>query len=329
MNYNVILIRTEAGGRYARKILNSVKWLQEHKYPKHKFNTVDLTIEQFMNDWERLAKDFNPANTIIHARCANPRTKWTIKLRKLQEAGFKVVNSVDAIELTSNKLACSLHLQNKVAHPKTWEYIRGMNEMDFVNLLQDIDAELDSPEEFIAKPLTSLEQGANVQKVKWPIMATRIELRQQIDLVPGDKIVIQELIPYTALHRVIVIGGVALPYTFIDRVEWHKNENDWKVSCCLNRTTMQLNEFVPPRLIQLAEETQKAVGGSINFIDIFEFPWKDNEDKPRDGGGNYTNAEINTACSLNIHEDLAKKAGRKDWNIHYRIAKELLKQLGV
>lgn len=334
MQYNFVIIRTEKGGKYARKILNSIEWLNDNKYPQHDFNIYNLTINEFLNNTfiddgelnyiprnQGGAEGYfglNPEETIIHARCANPRTEWTIKLRELEEMGYKVVNSVDTIELTSNKLACSLHLQGKVNHPKSWEYRKDMSFNEFKAMIMDLNFSLNYPHYFIAKPLTSLEQGANVRKILQDDK-TWEEIIKDVNQVPGNKIVIQEYIPYTALHRVIVIGGKALPYTFIDKPEWHTN--DWKVSCCLNRTTMKLNENADPDLLELAERTQKEVGGVINFIDIFEV----------DTGEiiYYTNAEINTACSLNIHEKLAKQAGRLDWNIHSRIAKELIKQLGV
>ncbi len=322
---NIVLIRTKKGSKYARKILNSVKWLNENKYPQYRFDTYNLTIEEFLEDIDRI-KGLKPKDTVIHARCANPRTKWTIELRKLQNLGYKVVNSVDAIELTSNKLACSLHLQDKVNHPKSWEYNSNSAWKEVGDLLNKINKSLGSPDFIIAKPLTSLEQGANVRKVEIGFVDSVEDVQQvkkELDKVPGDKIVIQEYIPYTALHRVIVIGGKALPYTFIDRVEFHK-PGDWKVSCCLNKTTMRLFEQENPdwELIVIAEETQRLVGGVINFIDIFEY-------KDINGDIRYTNAEINTACSLNIHERLAKLGGRKDWNIHSRIAKQLVKELGV
>jgi glutathione synthase/RimK-type ligase-like ATP-grasp enzyme len=331
MQYNFVLIRTDKGGRYARKILNSVKWLNENKYPQHEFNTHDMTITQFMDKFDSgyfngfYSTNLNANNTIIHARCANPRTNWTIKLRELEEMGYKVVNSVDTIELTSNKLACSLHLQGKVNHPKSWEYRKNMDDSDFMNLIDDVETTVNHEDVFIAKPLTSLEQGANVKKIKIEDKGYG-EIREEINQVPGNKIVIQEYIPYTALHRVIVIGGKALPYTFIDRVEYHE-PGDWKVSCCLNRTTMKLNENVSPELLDLAEQTQKEVGGVINFIDIFEYIPEDAIEYRGNIVTEYTNAEINTACSLNIHERLAKAAGRTDWNIHFRIAKELVRQI--
>lgn len=332
--YNFVIIRTDKGGKYARKILRSIKWLNENKYPQHEFKTVELTISNFIESFEdgmfilSLRNQIKPENTIIHARCANPRTKWTEYLRELQDVGFKVVNSVDTIELTSNKLACSLHLQGKVNHPKSFEYKKGKSDFYFETLLNEIENQLPNAEYLIAKPLTSLEQGANVRKINlYEHEDEPLTLKDEFDLVPGNKIVIQEYIPYTALHRVIVIGGKALPYTFIDKPEWH--QNDWKVSCCLNRTTMKLNENADRELLELAEKTQKEVGGIINFIDIFEYATQrvghlGMYNYPSKG---YTNAEINTACSLNIHERLAKAANRPDWNIHFRIAKQLIKEL--
>jgi len=217
-----------------------------------------------------------------------------------------------------------LHLQGKVNHPRSWEWKKSWDnevKIDFIDKLLDV-----IPDDFIiAKPYTSLEQGLNVRKVT--LLDGYGTIIEEFDKVLGNKIVIQEYIPYTALHRVIVIGDKALPYTFIDKPEWHPN--DWKVSCCLNRTTMVLNENANPELLELAEKTQKEVGGVINFIDIFEYAVSrvGHLGMYNHSGSEYTNAEINTACSLNIHERLAKQAGRSDWNIHSRIAKQLVKEL--
>lgn len=325
MQYNFILIRTDKGRKYARKILNSVKWLNENKYPQHEFTAVDLTIAEFMSESLGWWRQFNPSKTIIHARAANPRTKWTIRLRELEKLGYKVVNSVDCIELTSNKLACSLHLQGKVNHPKSWEYTKGMRRNEYFGLFDIIANQLDPfghGIDIIAKPYTSLEQGANVKKLQLDSEdGTNYDwLADQINQIPGNKIVIQEYIPYTALHRVIVIGGKALPYTFVDYANDPRKNGEWKVSCCLNRTTMQMSDNIEIPAMELAEKTQELVNGSINFIDIFE---------TNDPNRRYVIGEINTACSLNIHERLARNAGRQDYNIHFRIAKELVKQLEI
>lgn len=319
MLYNFVVIHTETSNkRFGRKILRSVKWINEHYYPQHDFRIYDFAIGEF------LAADFKgfvPANTIIHPRCAHPYDiSWVRKLKELEGAGYKVINPVDTLKLTSNKVKCALLLQGKVNHPKSWEYSKNMILGEVEDLRNDISDKLNEPDYIIAKPLTSIEQGANVRKIDfsfWPD-----NLKEELDKVPGNTVLIQEYIPYTALHRVIVIGGKALPYTFIDKPEWHE-KGDWKVSCCLNKTTMQLDEYPSPQMLELAEQTQKEIGGIISFIDIFEYEdWDEIETFPV-----YTISEINTACSLNIHERLAKAAGRKDWNIHYRIAKQLVKEM--
>jgi glutathione synthase/RimK-type ligase-like ATP-grasp enzyme len=314
---NFIILRTDKGGRYARKIMRSIRWINEQQYPRERFVAEDMTISEFMD-----TSNFpNPAETLIHPRCANPRTSWTERLRTLEEDGFTVVNSVDAIELTSNKLACALHLQNIVPHPRSWEFLKSWSNEEAANFVRNIWNWAGVGHHYIiAKPLTSLSQGAHVQKIR--LDTVDVSIIRQLRSVPGDKIVVQEFFPYTAMHRVIVIGSRALPYTFVDRVSWHPE--NWKVSCCLNRTTMRIEQNPDPRVLEIAETTQRAVNGEINFIDIFE----GTEVSP--GGVFYRPgfaiSEINTACSLNIHERLAQEAGRTDWNIHYRIAKHLVRK---
>jgi glutathione synthase/RimK-type ligase-like ATP-grasp enzyme len=324
MNYNFVLVHTGSGKSYAKKIARSLRWINQNKHRRDVFS-VYLTG---VNGIDRTLETLNPENTIIHSRAAYPDgAGWMSQLFSAQERGFIVVNSPETLALTSNKLACSLHLQGKVNHPKSWEYDRNSSTKERGDVLEEVTMELNNPEFIIAKPLTSLEQGANVRKINisdapyWDLGGEfyyydRID--EEILKVPGNKIVIQEYIPYIALHRVIVIGGKALPYTFIDKPGW-KTDGDWKVSCCLNRTTMRLNEHPFRYLLQLAENTQRLIGGKINFIDIFEYL-----------GEVQTNiciSEINTACNLSIHENLARNAGRRDWNIHYRIAKQLIKEI--
>jgi glutathione synthase/RimK-type ligase-like ATP-grasp enzyme len=332
---NFIILRTDKGGRYARKIMRSIRWLNNDRYSREDFHTEDVTIGEFvdltvrkdgrlfLHDSRTRNQHFSPQDTIIHARCANPRTTWTEQLRELEQTGYTVVNSVDAIELTSNKLACALHLQNVVPHPRSWEYDKDVmrrNNTEHFYVHLTMDEGLDT---IIAKPLTSLSQGAHVRKLGLERNGQTVQemgqfLMEQFDRVPGNKIVVQEFFPYTAMHRVIVIGGHALPYTFVDRVSWHPRE--WKVSCCLNRTSMRIDTNPSMSILEIAERTQRAVNGEINFIDIFE------NEQPGDGS-TFAISEINTACSLNIHERLAQEAGRTDWNIHYRIAKHLVKKM--
>lgn len=320
---NFVLIRTEKGRRYAQKILNSIQWINVHQYPREEFHTTMLTISDFIESYEdgmfsgRGSARIRPENTVIHSRCANPRTDWTVKLRKLEERGYSVVNSVDAIELTSNKLACALHLQGIVPHPKSWEYRKDRPVSEMSGFWREI-SEI-NPEYLIAKPLTSLSQGAHVKKIRFDVSRPVGYYVREFSSVPGNRIVIQEYFPYTSMHRVIVIGGRALPYTFEDRISWHPN--NWKVSCCLNTTSMRINVNPDPKVLEIAVRTQNAVNGEINFIDIFE-----NDNWRPLSQERFSISEINTACSLNIHERLAQQAGRTDWNIHYRIAKHLVRK---
>lgn len=319
---NFVIVRTGKGGQYAKRIASSIKWLNKHvkAFRNEKFRISILSVNDLVDSFEdgmfALDEENNtkPNNTIIYARAAYPsKESWMGTLIKLEERGFTVVNNTKALLLTSNKLECALFLQGKVNHPKTTHLVKGLFQDN-----ENIDAVNDTGffregETYIAKPLTSINQGRDVVKFQY---TDDIEsLWDIIKNVPGDEIVLQEYVPYTALHRVIVIGGKALPYTFIDKPEWHKD--GWKVSCCLNRETMRFKEDAPDELLELAEKTQKLIEGEINFIDIFENQYDDDC---------FTIGEINTACNLTIHENLAKKAGRQDWNIHYRIARYLVEK---
>ncbi len=127
--------------------------------------------------------------------------------------------------------------------------------------------------------------------------------------MPTSKVIIQEYVPYTALYRIIVIGGEAIPISWVDR----PTERRWKVSVCLNRGM----EFVPnpaPGLLRIAEQTQREIGGKINFIDIFDTPT------------GFVLSEINTACNLTIHEEKARAAGSRHWNIAKKIAQYLISE---
>ena len=73
-------------------------------------------------------------------------------------------------------------------------------------------------------------------------------------------------------------------------------------------------EFVanpPTKLLEFAENVQKTIlDGGVHFIDIFQL--NNNE---------YTISEVNTACSLLIHERKAREAGHKFHDISYQLAK--------
>jgi glutathione synthase/RimK-type ligase-like ATP-grasp enzyme len=287
---NITVLHTASGGQYARAIARSVRFLCERH---HEIEAVETRSVNELYGW-------NPgSNTTIIARAAYPSMNgWMGRLKQIENNGAKAINAVDVLRLTSDKGDCSgVLLKAGVPHPRTWIYTKGSGSA----FLDEV------PDTFIAKPITSRSQGASVIKYTQRPGSREYTL-MAIGSVPGDTVVIQEVVPYTALHRVIVIGGVALPYTFVDRVGWHAPE-DWKLSVCLNRTTMQFVGRPDSALLDVAERAQRAVGAEISFVDVFET------------AAGYVMSEINTACNLTIHEELARSAGLTDWNIHYRIAR--------
>jgi glutathione synthase/RimK-type ligase-like ATP-grasp enzyme len=264
----------------------------------------------------------NPHNTLIHARAAYPECGWMNNLVRKENEGFKVINNTDVLQLTSDKSRCAIKMFNEgLPHPKTWEYNRITGDINLDAIVRY--AQENGNGKIVVKPYTSMNQGADVEVISELRSDTQCtcshcgdvhsrvaidsrELRAAIRRQPTNKVVIQEYIDYTAIYRVIVIGGRALPISWEDRPSEHR----WRVSVCLNRGMM----FVPrpdTELLRLAERTQRIIGGEINFIDVFE---------TREG---YVLSEINTACNLLIHEDKARGAGSTYWNIARYIAEYL------
>lgn len=301
---NFVIVKTGGNNTFSAKIARSIKWINEHYYPNEVFNTSVQVFNNIHLD------GMNPKDTVIHVRAAYPKeTGWIKELIEAEKKEYRVINKPSVLVLTANKLQCSLKLQHKVSHPLSWEY-RPEND-NLIDVISLMIRDLYHPDYIIAKPIASMEQGANVRKIKIVGKSTNA-IEAELEQVPGKVILLQEYIPYIAIHRVIVIGGKALPYTFVDKPEWHPD--NWKVSVCLNKTTMQYMGNPDAELIELAETTQHVIGGEINFIDVFETDKK------------YVISEINTACTLNIHEQLAKAANEPKWNIHYRIARYLVSQ---
>jgi len=292
---NIVILHTESGISYAKHIRNSIKWINEHK--RTNFNPVLLSVNNV-----REIEKYNPDETIIHSRAANPNANWMDKLVSLEEKGYKVINNTNTLKLTSNKLACTNFLtKNNIKQPEILKYRKDSTVESKTVLINYL---LKTYGKFICKPVISQGQGIYVKV--FSTEDTVEDIMKGIDNVPGNIVIIQEFINYISLFRIIVIGGKALPYVFYDK----PTEDNWKVSVCLNKNIM-FQSNPSPDLLYLAEQTQEAIKGEINFIDIFNTP---------DG---FIVGEINTACNLRIHELKAKKAGHKEWNIHYRIARYL------
>ena len=310
MNHNFAIVRTGGGTAYANRIARSIRWINEHKYPQHTFSTKVLSVGRELSNFfvSPESREYSANNTTIYARAAYPDPGgWMRNLIGLEQSGYTVINSPEVLMLTSNKLACSQKLQGHFPHPTTW----CINKSDPDSYYDIVDEALSTSDNLVMKPETSISQGASVIRFSSEDIDSRGDLDYLVSRIPSRNIVVQELVPYTAIYRVIVIGGTAMPYSFVDR----PTEDRWKVSVCLNRTSMQFVPNPDPALLRLGEQVQTFIGGEINFIDFFET-------EP----GNFVISEINTACNLRIHEVLARDAGHPRWNIHYNIAKYLVER---
>lgn len=314
-----MIIRTGSGKKYARRIGRELLDIDHRN--KYLIPSVNYFPESF-----RRRPFLQPHNTIIHSRAAYPDgPQWMRNLVAKEDMGYRVINNTDVLRLTSNKLKCAQKMYNAgLPHPKTWEYNRSAR-LPINAIVSSLEA--NGTNKVVIKPYTSMSQGEHVQvrtlqfvhRCTCPTCGHSHEvlgvnnpgdpvshLREAISEIPTSKVVIQEYVPYLAIYRVIVIGGRALPISWVDR----PTTTRWKVSVCLNRS-MQFVSNPDTELLRVAERTQEVVGGEINFIDVFE---------TRDG---YVLSEINTACNLLIHEEKARRAGSTYWNIARYIAEYL------
>jgi glutathione synthase/RimK-type ligase-like ATP-grasp enzyme len=296
------------------------------------------SVSYFPESFRRRPR-LNPHNTIIHSRAAYPNgPQWVRNLVAKEEEGFRVINNTGVLRLTSDKSRCAIRMYNAgLPHPETWEHQRltGSNLGAIARHSRERGRH-----KLVVKPYTSMNQGSDVEIVELEEIERIVQeeecicsccgnvhtrtrnistvrdnnfdrLQRAIRNQPTNRVVIQEYVDYTAIYRVIVIGGEALPISWVDR----PTPERWKVSVCLNRNM----QFVPNpdrELLRVAERTQRVIEGEINFIDVFE---------TRDG---YVLSEINTACNLLIHEQKARNASSTYWNIARYIAEYLNRQSG-
>lgn len=264
---NFIILHTPGGIKYARKIGKSLHNFGHHYYLSSSINPEYVYRHDFLT----------PDDTIIHARAANPVDVGFIKtLEEKEKQGFMVVNSTDTLKLTSDKLKCSLLFNElNLPHPKT---IVGKKNN---NSWRD---KIDDKKDYIMKPYISQGQGVFVKKFHGQ------PSNDIVNSMPTNTLVIQEFVNVSAIYRIICLNGFPQNFMFVDR----GRPNDWKFSVCLNKVSMVFEPHANREILNLARNAQKAVNGIINFIDIFET--KEND---------YVISEINTACSLFIHERLS------------------------
>lgn len=296
-----MIVRTGSGRKYARRIGQELKRIRTSN------NWLIPSVSYFPTSFQR-RPHLNPRNTIIHMRAAYPDgPMWVANIVRKEEEGYRVINDTPTIRLTSNKLECAFVMYNAgLPHPRTWEANRGDSPDVIRNLYYRIrSTEFDYQGGIVVKPYTSMDQGANVK-----VASTEHQFIDAVQGMPTGKVIVQEKIDYNAIFRVVVINGRAMPMSWVDR----PTATRWRVSVCLNRNM----QFVPnpdSELLDVAERTQRVIGGEVNFIDIF-----------RTNSGRYILSEINTACNLSMHERMARSAGHPYWNIAHYIAKYLDQQ---
>ncbi len=278
-----IIIRTKKGYRFADYIGKELN-LKGHGHTVLTINEV----EKFIKD-----NNLNPKNLIIHTRTASPDKVYKI-LKNLEKKGFNIINKPETIRLTSDKyLLCEFAIKSSIPCAETKKIMKEDAEKEIKHMLQ-------TKKEIIVKPVVSNGQGIYCLKLN----NKNLQELDKIPLIPSQELVLQEFVKHTRLNRIIVIGFKGLKEcVFYDE----PNQNSWKCSVCLNPKIKHYKN-PPKKLIKMAEDIAKKFNADICFIDIFS---------TKDG---YVLNEINTACSLIIHEMLSK------FNISKEIAKYLIKK---
>lgn len=223
-----------------------------------------------------VSQKLSPLDTLIHARTAGPHITEIYK--ELEREGYKIINKGNVTELTSNKYESQIFAQrNGIPVANTYKVNK-----------QEIEKIKELPEKYgsvIAKPILSQGQGLFCKKInKGMPMDEIVELLSDI---PGEDIIVQEKIEYQKLIRVIVIGFKVLKEAITYDVPVVSN---WKASVCMN-PNIRKYEITNDGLVSLAEKIAKIFDCGVSFIDFFE-----------DKNGNFILNELNTACSLIIHE---------------------------
>lgn len=288
---NFVIVRTRGGTKYARRIGHELRELGHHyRIPSH--DNIRELIRS--TGWRR-------DNTVIHARAAYPsRSGFMGVLFELERNGWAVINTPDALLLTSDKLACARMLEDSGMWQPRTEAIAGVREIPKVYEF------LANHHTCVTKPVASQGNGKYVHVID---RQTRRGQLEYIIREPAGAIMVQEYIPYIALHRVVVLNGEPIRTVWTDR----PTRDRWKVSVCLN-PAMKVTNNPPRALTDLAVRAQEIVGGDINFVDIFECRWDLSRMCPT-----FVIGEINTACSLLRHERMS------GINIAKRIAETMLR----
>lgn len=276
-----VIIRTIKGSRYASYIDKEINITGKR---------CGVTEIKNLNEFLKKNK-CDPKSTLIHVRTAHPDRVYKV-LKNLSKKGYRIINSSEAIRLTSDKLeSCFYAEKNKIPCAKTVTISKKM-------AIPFIRKKIDEWGDVIVKPRTSQGQGEYCFKFN----KRNINHLDRVKKIPSPDFVVQKFLEYERLNRVLVIGYKALDKA----VFWDKPGQGWKCSVCLNPNLKTYGK-PPQKLLKFAEDIAKKFKAEISFIDIFSTP------------KGYVLNEINTACNFVIHERKSRI------NISRKIAEYLLK----
>jgi|WetSurMetagenome_2_1015567.scaffolds.fasta_scaffold00759_21 glutathione synthase/RimK-type ligase-like ATP-grasp enzyme len=301
---NVLILTTGSGQNFGRSISHRLRRNlvaeEPSKVYRYRVTAIDTA---FANHPE-----FTPQNTVIVCRAAHPTAQWMQRLVAREAEGYRVINTTESLRLSSDKLrfweavngAGLAAYDDDEAEVWTHQLPRILTQQRLTATAQRFSAS--SPQGVVLKPRYSQGQGTFVHLIPWVSFVDLSYMQSVVETMPSCPLIIQQVIDYTAIYRVVVIDGLACTAAItIDRPEWH--DGDWKVSVCLNQHQRHFQvghlEQTDPlyqkaeRLGLYATALQRLVKGEINYIDIYE---------TRDG--ELVVSEINTACNLSIHSRL-------------------------
>lgn len=278
----VVIVRTIKGSKYASFIAKEINLAG--------YRCGIVGIKELAAYLER--SGCSPQKTIIHARTAHPDYTYKV-LHQLEGQGYKVINSSEATRLTSDKYTSCLYAKD---HDISCAETTKVSKAEAVEFIKE---KVDKWPKVVVKPFTSQGQG----EFCFMYEASNLDQIDEINSIPAKELIVQKYIHHTRLSRVFVIGYKAIQ----EAVFWDAPDNNWKCSVCLN-PNIKLDKNPDQTLLEFAESIAKKFKAEVSFIDIFSTE------------NGYVLGEINTACSLVIHERLS------GYNISKQIANYLLRQ---
>lgn len=271
----IVIVRSANSERYAQFIAKAVN-LQGIRCGVTTIPELEAYLEH---------EGCRPDTTLIHNRTAiyhRTRAKEDVfdTLRRVEQAGYEVINSADTVLLSSDKhLSIQQAVKHNIPAPQTVS-------ADKHSLVQQIASMFAKHERLVLKPRFSQGDGRYCY-----LLASRPDssMLDALHALPFDQFIIQEYVPYKALYRVIVINGQALAAA----VFFDTPSSSWKCSVCMN-PAIQHCEAPPPALLTLTETFARIIKAKITFVDWFA----------TDSGWVFN--EVNTACNLAIHERISR-----------------------